>query len=393
MITDKAIRGMVEGRLTDPAMDGLAIEAKGSKRTWRYTRRLPRSASVVRLAGGTYPHVKISAARQWAAALNEQVMAGIDPRQQRKTQAAAAITLETAWEAYWADAAAGTRKVLKPRTLADKKAVWTCDIKPRLGNRTVASITADDLWQLVERKGDNAPVRANRLAGELKIMWAWFRSRAGHRAGVRVDDDPTADLSGRHYAQSAGRTRMLSDDEIGWFLSAASEEAAPIRRVLTLLLLTGCRFAEVVEAPTSEYVGGVWTIPAARTKNAKPHVIAMGSWGRSLWEEAMGTLLAASSAGTLIEKRQWYRVRDRVHAAMERLAKRPLDRWGFHDLRRTLRSNTFRLKISYEVAEAMLNHIRTGLERRYDVGDLSGYTRKAFAKWEAHVARIAQQRP
>lgn len=39
----------------------------------------------------------------------------------------------------------------------------------------------------------------------------------------------------------------------------------------------------------------------------------------------------------------------------------------------------------------MLNHARQRLERRYDVGDLLGFTRDGFARREAYVTAIARQ--
>lgn len=374
--------------MIDPGTAGLSIEAKGDKRTWRYYRRMSRSSVLVRLTGGAYPAVSIKDARRWADELNQSVEAGIDPRVEAKAAKAAGMTLADGWALFWADMSSGKRKVLKPRTLADRLGVWKRDIKPFLGDRILSDISPDDLWSIVEAKGDVAPVRANRLAGQLRMMWAWFTSRAGKRAGITIKDDPTADMSGSVFAPSANRTRILSDDEIRWFMAALQLERASYRRALAMMLITGCRYAEVVEAPVSEYRDGIWTIPADRVKNNKPHAITLGPLGRSLFEEATGEWLAPSATGGLIGKQNWYRIRDRVHARMERIAKRPLARWSFHDLRRTLRSNTFRLGIQYEVAEAMLNHTRQGLERRYDVGDLSDYTRDGFARWEAHVVSL-----
>ena len=198
--TAATIRNLSAGSISDPLTAGLSIEAKGDKRSWRYYRRLRGSDKLVRLGGGSYPAVSIKDARQWAETLNLAVDAGVDPREQHKADKAAAMTLSEAWQHYWADVSAGTRKLLKPRTLADKRAVWTCDIQPHLGERALSSITADDLWTIIERKGDTAPVRANRLAGELKIIWAWFRSRPAKRVGVHIEHDPTTDLSARHYA-------------------------------------------------------------------------------------------------------------------------------------------------------------------------------------------------
>lgn len=391
--TDKAILSLQTGKLSDPVTAGLSVEAKAGTRTWRYYRRVKGADILVRLSLGTYPAHGLSDARQWADSLNEQVERGIDPREADRATAAAlkaaTMTVGEAWALYWADTVKGTRRVLKPRTLTEKKTLWTCYVAPVVDGKPLADVTVDDLWSLIEELGDRAPVRANRVAGEIKTAWAWFQSRAGQRAGIRLSHDAAASLNAHHYAESTGRARVLSDPEIGWFLSAVATQAPSHRRALTLMLLTGCRFSEVVEAPLSEYQGGVWTVPGERTKNAQPHAVALGSWGRGLFEQAKGEWLAPNSGGGgLVERRNWYRVRDRVHAGMERLAGRPLDRWGFHDLRRTMRSNTFRLGIAYEVAEAMLNHAKQGLERRYDVSDLSSFTRDGFAIWEAHVRSL-----
>lgn len=390
--SESTILNLAAGKLSDPATDGLAIEVNGGDRTWRYYRRVSGTGALVRMTLGTFPAHSINDARQWAEGLNQQVEKGIDPREVERAAKAATKSLSMSFaEAralYWKDIQTGTRRALKPRTLADKAAIWTRDIDPHLGTMPLANITADDLWRIVEAKGDVAPVRANRLAGELKVIFGWFLSRAGQRAGIRLANDPSVSLSASHYVESAGRSRILSDEEIGWFMAAVADELPAYRRAFVLLLLTGCRFSEVVEAPADEYRDGVWTIAAERSKNGKSHSIALGPLGRGLFEQADGKWLAPSRTGGLVQHRNWYRVRDRIHARMEKAAGKAIVGWGPHDLRRTLRSNTFRLGIAYEVAEAMLNHVRKGLERRYDVGDLSTFTADGFARWEEHVAKL-----
>jgi hypothetical protein len=76
---------------------------------------------------------------------------------------------------------------------------------------------------------------------------------------------------------------------------------------------------------------------------------------------------------------------------MEKLAGRPIERFTPHDFRRTTRSNTKRLKVDYETAEAMLNHVKKGLERTYDRYELEDEKRASFLKWETNVAEIARR--
>lgn len=75
---------------------------------------------------------------------------------------------------------------------------------------------------------------------------------------------------------------------------------------------------------------------------------------------------------------------------MSKLAGRTISRFSPHDCRRTLRSNTKRLRVDYETAEAMLNHAKRGLERIYDAYELEDEKRESFLKWENEVIRIAR---
>jgi hypothetical protein len=76
---------------------------------------------------------------------------------------------------------------------------------------------------------------------------------------------------------------------------------------------------------------------------------------------------------------------------MSEIAGRPVERFKPHDLRRTARSNTKRLKVDYETAEAMLNHRKSGLERVYDGYALEEEKAAWFSLWENEILRIARK--
>jgi hypothetical protein len=76
---------------------------------------------------------------------------------------------------------------------------------------------------------------------------------------------------------------------------------------------------------------------------------------------------------------------------MSEYAGRQIDKWTPHDMRRTARSNTKRLKIDFETAEAMLNHAKKGLERVYDGYELEDEKREWFLKWETEIVAIAKK--
>jgi hypothetical protein len=74
---------------------------------------------------------------------------------------------------------------------------------------------------------------------------------------------------------------------------------------------------------------------------------------------------------------------------MEEFAKADIPHFTYHDLRRTLRSNTKRLKIDPEVAEAMLNHKKQGLNEIYDGYDFFDEKRDGYARWETFLVGLA----
>ncbi len=90
-------------------------------------------------------------------------------------------------------------------------------------------------------------------------------------------------------------------------------------------------------------------------------------------------------------KTGWYKARDRVLARMEEVAGRPIERFTPHDFRRTARSNTKRMRVDFETAEAMLNHVKTGLERIYDGYELEDEKVAWFLAWENEIAGIARR--
>lgn len=399
-LTPKAIDGLSIGeKLTDAQSPGLSIEMLPSgKRVWKYKRRVARGTTTVRLTGGTFPNTNIPTARQWAADLNAKVEAGSDPREERRAdETRAAMTVARAHELYMEAVERGTasrsKRTNKPRTIADKLAIFTRDIEPTLGTTVIYDVAEAQLVKLVQAKRAAAPVRANRLVAELKVFWKWCGSLDA-QGTVALDSDPTFRLH-ELMVEEKERTRKLSREEIGWFLCAvAAERRDDVRRAMVVMLLTGSRITNVLSARTSAIdKAGVWTIDGSDHKNGEDHIIPLGPWGRALMT---GTGEFVFPAERLkdghLPLSTLYKARTRVHAAMEKLANRSLAHWTPHDLRRTLRSNTRGLKIDFLTAEAMIGHrLPKGVERIYDTHDPLDDKRVAYALWEAEIASITRQ--
>lgn len=391
-LSPTAIDNLRSGHLFDPAVPGLFIEARTrAGKVWRYRRRIKGTDTVLKLSFGPFPRKTIADARAWARALNAQVEGGIDPRAPEQAEPEpGAMTVARAHSLYMIAVEEGrgsrAKRINKPRTVLDKRKVYTADIAPTLGSRPIHDVTERDLIALVLNKGKRAKIRANRLATELNIFFGWAASLRGLEVGLA--SNPAHRLADLRFPEQP-RQRRLDLAEIGLFLQAVAEEERDLRRGMLLWLLTAARFSEVVCARSEEIVAGVWTIPGARTKNSRPHVIALGPWGRRLIASNTEWVFPAPRAdGPRLWG--WYQARDRVRARMTVLAGRTIAPFTPHDFRRTARSNTKRLKVEYETAEAMMNHVKSGLERIYDCYDLDEEKAAWFLTWENEIIKLAR---
>ena len=239
LFTPRSLDNLKEGLMLDPQTPGLSIEAAQGLKTWRYKRKVRGSNTVFKKVLGRFPALNIADARGIAQGFNAQCEAGVDPRETAKEGAAQAMTVADAHALYMAYVRSGERKVLKPGTIREKDEIYTRDMKAIHG-KPIHSITDDDLWELVETKGETATTRANRLAAEMKVFFSWCASRRGKKAGIGLASDPSRTLSGSYFAQSH-RTRFLSDTELSLFLQALKDESRIIQRALGLMLVSAAR--------------------------------------------------------------------------------------------------------------------------------------------------------
>lgn len=106
-----------KGKLYDPRTPGLMIEVMPSgNKIWKYERCVTGDGTKVGLSFGQFPACSMSDAREWAAALNDQVGAGIDPREaMREEKARASMTAARAHALYMAAAREGRASRAAPR--------------------------------------------------------------------------------------------------------------------------------------------------------------------------------------------------------------------------------------------------------------------------------------
>jgi integrase len=191
--------------------------------------------------------------------------------------------------------------------------------------------------------------------------------------------------------------RVLTDAEVRAFWSATGEMAYPFNSIYRLLLLTGLRLNEVADAawPEFDLPQRVWSIPAHRMKGkngkARPHNVPLTPDMLAILDTLPkfngGPYLFSATNG---ETPAWVssEIKARLDVAMAKRLRVDLPPWTNHDLRRTLRSRLSELRVSPDVAEAILAHVKPGIRGVYDRYELLDEKREALELWAKRLRSI-----
>jgi integrase len=157
-------------------------------------------------------------------------------------------------------------------TRAMRKHIIDRDILPVFQNRKLKEVTPDDLRALCNKvKARGAPATAIHVRDIVKQVYA-FAILHGERLANPADDVKAASI-----ATFVPKDRALSPAEIRLAFHQLETIASypTIRLALRLILLTMVRKSELVEATWNEvdFENVTWTIPKARMKGRKPHVV------------------------------------------------------------------------------------------------------------------------
>ena len=382
-LTDRfiqAVKPPATGRLVvaDTEVAGLSLRVTpNGVRSFlvRYRpRRQPQKSWTV---PGTYPEVTLATARQKAREIVAAAKGGLDLIAERgrleaerlKAAASARIIRELAAEYI--------ERHCKPHQRAWRQIElrFNNHVLPTLGDRAANDIRRADIVELLDdlqhKKGLRQQV--NRTRSALASMFQYAIERE------YVADNPV--IGTRHRKLEAERQRILSDQEIRAIWLALDDLPDPGRSFVKTLFLTAARRDEarcmewVEIAPTSD----LWLLPAARNKANRDFEVPLS-------RQMMALLASLPRPGahvfTLSGAKPW---------AMATEFKRALDAksgvtsWVYHDIRRTVRSRLAELLVPYEVAERVLNHAMTKLERTYNRHGYRQEKAQALQRWADHL--------
>ena len=132
----------------------------------------------------------------------------------------------------------------------------------------------------------------------------------------------------------------------------------------------------------------VWTLPARRTKNDKPHIVQLS-------DLALAVIRAQPRSGRFVFSRNGV-----TSIGDFSSQKRRLDdlcgvlHWRLHDLRRTMVSGMASLGVAPHVADKILNHVAgtiSGVAAVYQRHEFLKERRDALERWGEHVVDLLQE--
>jgi integrase len=250
------------------------VATSGAK-SWRFDYRIAGARETLTI--GRYPEIGLGAARDALARARSAVARGESPaRAKQDTKAKARIaranTLEVLAEQWY-----HLRAPARSESWKGNARRWLeQDIYPALGGKPIKDITADDVEHLVRRIAEKRGAMSAHYARlTLAAVFKWLPRE------LRMGNPARDAANAIEIPKGKPRGRALSAKEIPAFLSAIDRypSRTPTKLAVRLLMLTFVRKRELIEATWDEIdlEGAEWTIPAARMKMDKPHIVPLST--------------------------------------------------------------------------------------------------------------------
>lgn len=339
-----------------------------------------------RMSLGRYPNLKLAEARKRADAALREISAGRDPQAAKGTTRSTApdsfdATVETFIATYCkqqnrASTAAETERMLRSVFVP----IWQ-----RRSVRDVAKTDVLDVLRGIMERG--MPSAARHAFATIRKFFNWCVEQE------MIETSPC--LTIKPPAKANSRDRVLNDAELAVIWRASAEEGYPFGPIVQLLALTAQRRGEVVgmrwDELQLEMAEPVWTIPAKRTKNNRPHVVPLTPAAVAIIK-ALPRFTSEFVFPARGKPEQAYSGYSKGKRAVD--ASADLHDWTLHDLRRTAATGMARASVPPHVVERILNHVSGTFKGVAGVYNRFGYLpemREALLAWEAHIKKLTPQ--
>jgi integrase len=356
---------------------------------------------------GSIDTVSLAAARAAARECREQLLAGLDPVEQRKVKQTAAalveakaMTFDQCRETYITSHEAGWRNAKHAKQWT---ATLTTYVTPVFGHLPIAAVDTGLVLKVLEPIWATKSETASRLRGRIEVILDWAKVR-GYRDGenpARWRGHLDKLLPAKSKVRKVKHHPALPYGQIGVFMSDLREREGTAAKGLQFTILTVARTDEAISMRWDEIdmAAKLWTVPPERMKGEREHRVPLSEPALAILrdmipagQEGIGRkyVFRGAKPGRPLSNMAMLELIRRMNAEREVVG---LPKWTDpkqggrdvvpHGFRSTFRDwAAERTNFAREVAEAALAHIDGDeTERAYQRGDLFDKRRRLMTAW------------
>lgn len=397
MLTDTKLRALkATGKLYKlPDRDGLYVAVTpGGSVSFRFNYRINGRQETLTIGRYGPDGITLVEARERLNEARKLLSEGKSPMREKSRERARINAGETF--ADWAE------KWLELHQMADstrdmRRSVYVRDVKPKFGNLKLTEITHEDVRNVAEAiVARGAPATAVH-AREIVMLVYRFAIMKGQQVSNPADLVPPTSI-----ARFEPRDRALEPAEIRLFYRYLERigTSPSIRSAARLLLLTMLRKGEMTKGEWSEvnFSEKVWTIPAARMKGRKPHLVFLSNQALDILV-ALKTMAGGSRyilpSRYDIDSPMSSATLNQVMTLAYKLAQKEgqnLGKFGPHDLRRTASTLLHEAGYNTDWIEKCLAHEQKGVRAVYNKAEYREQRSAMLQDWADMIDRwVAQE--
>lgn len=371
------------GRHSDGGGLYLQVSSSGAK-SWLFMFRWEGKLKEMGLGGTNV--VSLAEARDKAALCRQQLQAGRNPIETRRSAEAAAaakVTFGDFADQLVSDIKSGFRNEKHRWQWEHTLTVYAAKLRPV----PVAEVNTEQVLEVLQPLWQTKQETASRLRGRIERVLDAAKAK-----GLRTGENPARwrghldHLLSRRQKLQRGHHSAMPFEEVPAFIAKLREREAVAALMLEFTILCASRTGEVVGARWAEVdrQAKVWTIPKERMKAGKEHRVPLGP--RAL--EILDTVEKLRGDGDWIFPGP-RKGRPFSNMAMLALLKKRMDRPDItvHGFRSSFRDWAGeRTSFPREIAEAALAHVvGDEVERAYRRGDALEKRRMLMLGWEQFI--------
>lgn len=367
---------------------GLGVRiSKNGKITFTFRYRYQNKQTSVDL--GSYPLLSLVDARRKADEYRQALEEGKDPSLINGDRSTEYVTFQDYAEAWYLD------YFQYKKTGKEVMNQLRLHLYPTLGGLVVEKTTTYHWMEKIKQLRKTTSLASSSFYNKVNRISQILTYATKH---FKLNYNPTQGITGSDFnASLKDRARFHSDAELTQIIELLwHKKLQPhYRRFTLLVMLTGCRVAELnlAEIKDFNFREGWWRIPEEKSKNQKEFFRALTPYMIEIIQEQMASSPGARYLFSAIRdyNAPYCDLNKVVGPKLRELGRQTFedyaDDWVMHDFRRSIRTRLGDW-VDDKVAELTIGHKQTGVKAIYDRNKYLPKMLEGYLAWEAHLREL-----